>query len=98
MTTESIARAPEAALDLITTALANVDALLDLVEQRAPSPETALAALAALELRGALAAVQLSAELLAAYGRRRYRAGWRACEQTAAGDADAPRLRLVSAG
>jgi hypothetical protein len=96
MTTESITRAPEAALDMTARALASIDALLDLVEQSAPSPEIALAALAALELRGALTAVHLSAEMLAAFGRRRYRAGWRACEQTA--EADAPRLRLVSTG
>jgi hypothetical protein len=93
--TDSIARAPEAAMDLTARALAALEALILLLEQRNPTAEITLATMAALELVAPLGKVHLSAELLVDYGRRRWQEGFRACEQAKAeGDAG---LRLVSA-
>lgn len=102
--TESIARAPEAAMEIAARALARIDTAAALIEQRAPAPELTLAALGLLEIRKPFCAMEMSAQLLADYGRRRWQEGWAACEaylsamaaeQAAAAVRGAP-LRLVS--
>jgi len=96
--TESIARAPEAAMDLTARALTAAEALISLLDQRGPAAEVTLAAMTALELAAALGRIHLSAELLAGYGRRRWQEGFRACEQArAAEEAARAGPRLVSA-
>jgi hypothetical protein len=100
--TESIARAPEAAMDLAALALARIDTAAALIEQRAPAPDLVFATMGLLEIRKPFAAMEMSAQLLAALGRRRWQEGWRACEAHLAGLAaeraavHGPPLRLVS--
>jgi hypothetical protein len=111
--TELIARAPEAATDLAALAaragraLARMENLVARVEVGAQPAEVALAALAAMEYIPPLESVQATAEMMTAYGRRKFREGIRAGEarrpsqaaRTAPppGGAQAP-LRLVSSG
>jgi hypothetical protein len=89
--TESIARAPEAAmLDLTARALTAVEAPPAPAEQRGAPAEITLAA------REPAPAADLTAELLEAFGLRKWAEGFRAGRLAAAGEPARAPLRPVS--